>query len=158
MEKTMAYKEPVKPFRTTTARVIWLTQPYYSIRRRAFADSWFSSVKSAVELLKKGLYSIMLVKTAHKQFPRHLLGQCTFERGLWVAYTAKINDHKVQACQFRDLEFKDFFSACSSSIAGKPRKTKQHGLVPCPHVPEEYLKYSASFDEQNHYHIGTVGL
>ena len=77
----MAHKEHVRPFRATTATVICLTQPCHSTRRRVIADSWFGSVKSAVELLKNGLYSIMLVKTAHKQFPRCLLGQSTLERG-----------------------------------------------------------------------------
>ena len=91
----VAHMEHVKPFGATTATVIRITQPYHSIRRRVIADSWFGSVKSAVELLKKGLYSIMLVKTAHKQFPRCLLGQSTLERGQWVVYTARVNDHKI---------------------------------------------------------------
>ena len=53
---------------------------------------------------------------------------------------------------------KDFVSTCSSLIAGKPRKTKHHGLVPQPHVAEEYFKYSASIDVHNHYHTQSVGL
>ena len=153
----MAHKEHVKPFRATTATVIHLTQPYHNTRRRVIADSWFSSMKSAVELLKNGLYSVMLVKTAHNQFTRCLLGQSTLGRGKWVAYTATVNGHKVQACWFRDLELKDFVSTCSSSIAGKPNKTKHHGLVPHPPVAEEYLKYSASTDVHNH-RTGSVGL
>ena len=51
-----------------------------------------------------------------------------------------------------------FVSTCSSSIAGKPRKTKHNGLVPCPCVAEEYLKYSASIDVHNHYCTECVGL
>ena len=76
----MAYKEHRKPFGATTVTVIWLTQPHHSTRRRVIADSWFGSVKKAMELLKNGLFSIMLVKTAHKQFPRHLLGQSTLKK------------------------------------------------------------------------------
>ena len=56
------------------------------------------------------------------------------------------------------LKIKRLFSTCRSPIAGKPRKIKQHGLVPCLHVVEEYFKYSASIDEHNHHHIGSVGL
>ena len=52
---------------------------------------------------------------------------------------------------------KDFLSTCSSSIAGKSRKTKHHGLVP-QHVAEEYFKYSASIDVHNHYRTQSVGL
>ena len=39
------------------------------------ADSWFGSVKSAVQLMDHRAYSIMVVKTAaHKLYPRHPLG------------------------------------------------------------------------------------
>ena len=69
-----------------------------------------------------------------------------------------MNDHKVQACRFRDLELKDFTSTCSSSIAGKPKKTKHNGLVPCPRVAEEYLKYSASIDVHNYNCTESAGL
>ena len=48
---------------------ICLTGPYHGSYRRVVADSWFGSVKSAVELRKCGLFSIMLVKVAHKNFP-----------------------------------------------------------------------------------------
>ena len=61
----MAHKEHVKSFRATTETVIHLIQPYHSNKRRVIADSWFSSVKSAVEPLTNDLYSIMLLKTAH---------------------------------------------------------------------------------------------
>ena len=87
-----------------------------------------------------------------------MLGQRILERGQWVTYTATVNDRKVQACQFRDLKLKDFVSTCSSLIAGKPRKTKHHGLVSHPHVAEEYLKYSTSIDVHNHYCTGSVDL
>ena len=154
----MAHKEHVKPFGVTTATMIRLAQPYHSTGRRVIADSWFGSVKSAVELLKNGLYTIMLVKTAHEQFPGRLLGQSTLEEGQGVAYTATVNDHKVQVWQFRELKLKDFISTCCFSIVGKPRKTKHHGLVPRPGVAEEYLNYSASIDVRNHYRTGSVDL
>ena len=77
----MAHMEHVKPFGATTATVTQITQPHHRTRRRVIADSWFGSVRSTVELLKKGLYSIMLVKIAHKQFPSCLLGQRNLERG-----------------------------------------------------------------------------
>ena len=138
--------------------MIQLTQTHHSTGRRVIADSWFGLVKSAVELLKMDLYSIILVKTAHKQFPRHLLGQRTIERRKWVAYNATVNDHKVQACRVRDLKLKDFFSSCRSSIVWKPRKTKYHGLVPLPRAAEEYVKYFASTDVHNYFHRGIIGL
>lgn len=53
-------------------------------------------MKRVVGLLNKGLYSIMLVKTKHKNFPRGLLGQNTLKRGQWVAYTATVDDNKTK--------------------------------------------------------------
>ena len=154
----MVAKDYVKPFGANTITTLQLTQPYHGIGKRDIADSWFDSVKSAVELLKRGLCSIMLVKTAHKQFPRQLLGENNFERGGWVAYTATIDEVKVQACRFRDLKVKDFVSTCSTAIPGNPSKTKHNGFVSCPKVAEDYLKNSASTDAHNHYRTGSCGL
>ena len=56
------------------------------------ADSWFGSVKSAVELQKRGLFSIMLVKTAHKNFPQTLLGEACLQRGEWQSCTTEMTD------------------------------------------------------------------
>ena len=64
----MSTKEFVKPFGATTATTIRLTQ-LYSSGCRVIADSRFGSIKCASELMKHGLYCIMLVKTAHKDFP-----------------------------------------------------------------------------------------
>ena len=100
----------------------------------------------------------MLVKTVHKQFPRQLLGENHLERGDWVAYTATIDEVKVQACCFRDLKVKDFVSICSTAIPGNPHKTKHNGFVSRPKVAEDYLKNSASIDVHNHYRTGSCGL
>ena len=100
-----------------TATVIWLTKPYYNTRRRVIADSWFSSVKSAVELLKRGLHGIMLGKTAHNQFSKHLFGQ-------------SIDDHKVQACQFRDLKLKDYSLLADLQLLGNPERPSNMGWFP----------------------------
>ena len=104
---------------------------------RVIADSWFGWVKSAAELLKRGLYSIMVVKTVHKQFPRQLLEESTLERGDWVVYTATIDEVKVQACCFRALKVKGLVSTCSTAIPGNPHKTKHNGFVSCPKVAED---------------------
>ena len=154
----MAAKDYVMPFGAITATTLRLTQPYHGTGKRVIADSWSGSVKSAVELSKRGLYSIMLVKTAHKQFPRQLLGEKNLERGDWVAYTATVDEVKVQACRFRDLKVKDFVSTCSTAIPGNPRKTNHNGFVSRPKVAEDYLKNSASIDVHNHYRTGSCGL
>ena len=65
----MPGKDHVCEYGATTAMTLHLTEPYHGSGRCVIADSWFGSVKCASELLRRGLYSIMLVKTAHKYFP-----------------------------------------------------------------------------------------
>ena len=146
----MSQKEHVKSFGATTATTLRLTEPYHGTCKRIIGDSWFGSVKCATELLKRGLFSIMLMKTTHNDFPKDLLGESDLERGEWIACSTEINGAKLQACRFRDLKIKDFISTCSTSIPGQPRKTKHHGLLPCPQVAVEYLKNAASIDIHNH--------
>ena len=50
-------------------------QALEKFRKIMIADSWFGSVKSAVQLYEQnGLYSIMLMLTAHKSYPSGQLG------------------------------------------------------------------------------------
>ena len=68
-KEPMSTKEFVKPFGATTATTIRLTQPYHGSGHRVIAGSWFGSAKCVGELMTHRLYCIMLVKTAHKDFP-----------------------------------------------------------------------------------------
>ena len=45
----------------------------HETQKTVVGDSWFGFVKTAIQLRKKGLDSILLVKTAHKLFPKELL-------------------------------------------------------------------------------------
>ena len=79
-------KEPMsakefKPFGAPKATNIRLNQPYHGSGHRVIADSWFGSAKCASQLTKHGLYCIMLVRTAHKNFPQQLLGAKEVEHG-----------------------------------------------------------------------------
>ena len=100
----------------------------------------------------------MLVKTAHRDFPRELLGQKDLERGEWTACTTEKNGIKLQACRFLDLRLEDFISTCSTYILGNPRVTKHHGLISRPKVAETYLKYATSIDIHNHTRSGSRAL
>ena len=85
----------------------------------------------------------MLVKTAHKDFPQQLLGVKKFECG-------ERDRVKLLSCHFRDIKIKDFISTSSTSIPGKPRLTKHHGLVNRPQVAEQYLQAAAAINIYNH--------
>ena len=116
----MKNKDHVQEYGATTATTIRLTQPYHGSGRRIVADSWFGSVKSAVELRKHVLFSIMLVKTAHKNFPQTLLGEACLQRGEWQSCTTEMIDvTNLQAVRFVDLETKDF-------INSNPRPPKEN--------------------------------
>ena len=95
------------------------------------------SVKSAVELRKRELFSVMLVKTAHKNFLQTLLAEASLQRGEWQSCTTKMIDGtNLQAVRFVDLQTKDFILTCSTAIPGLPRKTKHQGLVQHPQAAD----------------------
>lgn len=154
----MAAKEYADGLGATAATSVRLPEPYHGSGRIIIADSWFGSVKTVGELRNRGLYSIMIVKTAHKQYPRLLLPETALQRKEWEAYTATIDGVEYQACRFLDLKMKDSISTYSTAIPGRPRQTRHHGLVPRPQVAEQYLKNSASIDVHNHYRTGSCGF
>ena len=154
----MSGKDHVWEYGATTATTLRLTQPYHGSGRCIIADSWFGSIKSASELMRQGLYSIMLVKTAHRDFPHQLLGEEPLQRGEWKAYITNKVGVKLQACRFCDLKVKDFISTCSAVLPGLPRKTKHHGKVAQPKVAEKFLKFAAAVDIHNHYLNESGGL
>ena len=100
----------------------------------------------------------MLVKTAHKGYPRLMLRETPLERGVWTSAVAEIDGLKIMATRFLDLQEKMFISSCSTDLAGPPRKTKYHGLVTRPQVAYDYLSASASVDIHNHFRTGSNGL
>ena len=112
-----------------------------------------------MQLLKiNGLYANMLVKTAHKLYPKELLRETELERGEWVTALAEVDDIDLMATRFLDLQEKLIISSCSTDLPGQPRRTKHHGDVSRPQVAYEYLTSSASIDIHNHFRTGSLGL
>lgn len=158
-KEDMANKDYVSDFGATTACCLRITESYKGSGRIIIGDSWFGSVKSCVQLYNiNGLHSIMLVKTAHKKFPRFMLRDTTISRGEWVSATTEVDGVKLLAVRFVDLQEKMFISSTSTTLAGPPRKTKHHGDVARPQVAFEYLDSSASIDIHNHFRTGSRGL
>ena len=120
--------------------------------------SWFGSIKSAINLMKiNGLYSILLVKTAHKLYPRALLAERELARGEWASATATIEDVNLIATKCVDLQVKQFISTCSCTLSGQPYKTKHHVRdVSRPKDAEEFLMYCAGIDIHNHMRTGSL--
>ena len=107
--------------------------------------------------MKGGLDCIMLVKTVDKYFPQQLLGAKKSEFGEWVTYSTEKERVKLLAGCFRYLKIKDFISTCSTSIPGKLRSTKHHGLVNWFQVAERYLQ-GAAIVIHNHNQSGSAAL
>ena len=161
-KEDMALKEHVGKFGATCATTLRLTKSLHGSGRIVVADSWFGSVKTSMALRDEGLYAVMLVKTAHKRYPRTILAQHKLKMGEWVSYTAKLDGEKgeeeLMACSFQDLKLKHFISTCCTTLAGNPRKTKHHGDVQRPQVAEFYLAHAASIDVHNHVRTGSLGF
>ena len=152
----MREKDHVKQFGATCATTLRLTEPIQGTGRIVIADSWFGSVKAAIQLRNRGLFSTMVVKTAHKNFPVDLLNTHSLKRGEWIAYTAVIDGVKLMVTSFMDIKKKQFISTCSTAIPGKPRITR-HGEVSRPQVAEKYLSHAAAIDIHNHVRTGSLG-
>ena len=98
----MKYKRYVNEVGATTACCLRLTEPWKGTGRVVISDSWFGSVNSVIELMNRnGLYSILLVKTAHKNYPRRYLREVPVaERGQWASTTGTMKDVKMMAVLF----------------------------------------------------------
>ena len=115
-------------------------------------NPWFSSVKTCVKLNKiNGLYSNMLIKTTHKNYPRLMLREKELEWGQWTLALAEIDGLKIITTRFLDLLEKLFIFSCSTDLNGPPRQIKHHGQVPRRQVAFNYLSASASIDIHNHF-------
>ena len=74
---------------------LYLTEDLHGSGCIVVVDSWFGSVKSAIALLDNELYSVMLVKTAHKRCPREKLVERKLNMGKWESATATLDGQKL---------------------------------------------------------------
>ena len=109
----MQTKKGVKEYGATCATTLRLTEPWKGSGRIVIGDSWFSSVKTASKLFtENGLYSIMLVKTAHKLFPVSHLSQHDITCGELIAESGRVTSKESEepvlmlAVCFKDLQMK----------------------------------------------------
>ena len=159
-KEIMTNKPFVNEVGATTATCLRLTAPWKGSGRVVVGDSWFGSVNSVKELWNRnGLYSVMLVKTAHRNYPKLTLRENKLnQRGQWNSATGTMDGVEMLACLFKDLKEKQFISNCSTSLEGEPIVTKHHGEIARPQVAEVYLKMAAGIDIHNHVRTGSSGL
>lgn len=66
----MAKKEFNDVYPKSIALTLRMLKPFFSSGRVLIADSWFGSVACALALFKHGIFAVMNVKTAHKDYPK----------------------------------------------------------------------------------------
>ena len=64
----------------TSATTLRLTRPFWSRGAIIHGDSWFGSLKTASELLRRGTFAVMNVKTATRGYPKNRIKEQPLER------------------------------------------------------------------------------
>jgi hypothetical protein len=64
-KEVMANKEFVSEFKQSMATTLWLMKDRFGSGTICYYDSWFASVKTALALLKRGVYFCGPIKTCH---------------------------------------------------------------------------------------------
>ena len=159
---TMSQKEYHAELGATTACTLRLTKPYHTSGRVVYADSWFGSVKTCLELKKRGLHSTVVVKTAHKFYPKLLL-QDKGDLAVGEHHSMLLKDSELLAVQYRDKKEKQLLSSCSTTLPGEPRikiskRTKETTMIPRPRIFSEYCEAAGAIDIYNHFRTGSAGL
>lgn len=74
-------KQYVAEHKPTTACTLRLVKHYFDTGRIVIADALLGSVRTVLELLARGLYSIVCVKQGCAGYPRACLKEMLKERG-----------------------------------------------------------------------------
>lgn len=142
-----------------TATTLRLTETWHGSGRIVVGDSWFGSVKTAVELMNRGLFFMGMVKTAHRNYPlQESRQECPPNKGSFVSATAEINGVDLLALSWRDRKVHSFISTCSTTNPGNPCYKKRYDeygqqfkkSVERPKLVEEYFDGSPAIDIHNH--------
>ena len=102
--KKYVEKPNTKEMGATAAMELCLAVHYQGSGWIFRGDSGFGSVEKVKTLMLKGLYSIMLLKTAFKDFTSDLIEENELLHGQWTTCTIDNEGVKLQACQFCDLQ------------------------------------------------------
>ena len=132
------------------------------------ADSAFSSVTTAVECKKCGLFSTGVLKTASREFPKEYLNdQCRYrQRGDHICLTTSVDNCDLIALGWKDKTIKTFISTCSTTLQGQPHKKHRYTSdgtlvtteVQCPQLVSQYYSASSKIDVHNHMRQGLLNI
>jgi len=138
-------KEFVTALGVTTATTLRLTQPWWGTGRIFIGDSWFASVKTAMEMKKRGCDFVGQVKTAHSGFPVKLLHDSRGgAKGDLASAVCEKDGIKLLAINQNDHNQQQIIATCSTTLPGKPRNARFSQSMPqVPRCQAVALYYSA---------------
>ncbi|XP_050298561.1 piggyBac transposable element-derived protein 4-like [Anthonomus grandis grandis] len=127
-KEAMQKKEWQRELGAGTATTLRLTRPWHGSGRIVVGDSWFASVKTAIELNKRGLNFLGIVKTATRNYPiQDAKIRCPEEKDKSIAATCVIADPyiKLTCVAWRDKKVHTFRGSCSTTLPGEPARKKR---------------------------------
>ena len=119
-------KKYVAEYGAQAALTLRMLEPFKGTQRVLIGDSWFGSVKASILLLSVGMYSVLIVKTGHKLFPKNRLlsmleGQ---EPGTHVALSTKL---RLDDTEESERVMFAVVQKCPGKMNAKQRKTCKWG-------------------------------
>jgi Transposase IS4 len=145
--------------------MIQLTQPWESTGWLIFADSYFASVKAAIELKRRGFRFIGVIKTATRHFPKALLENKELSgrrRDQYGVHAKDVHGNpELMAYVWVDKDRRYFLSSCSSMADGTPIKRERwrqttrdrstrpvlvHITIPQPQATQIYYEVCGKID------------
>ena len=158
-KEAMAAKQWHAEQGATTSTTLRLTKPWHGSGRIVTGDSWFASVKTAVQLRKHGLYFLGPVKTAHRKYPIEALKtRCPAERGGHVTATSTDDKVDLLAVGWRDRSVHIFVGTCGTTIPGQAARKRRidddghvfYKTVKRSKLVEKYRNGAPALDIHNH--------
>lgn len=99
-----AKQEFYQEFGHTTATTLRMNKAWAGSKRVVYGDSWFAGIKTAVQMLERGLHFMGDVKTNTKGYPVEALEEATGEeRGVWAVFETTVTLSNGDAQAVRDL-------------------------------------------------------
>ena len=151
-----------------TAQTLRLSELWHGSQRIVVGDSAFSSVTTAIECQKKGLFYSGIVKTASKEFPKDYLSDVSRYpvKGEHVSLTTVVENCKLLAVGWKDKTVKTFISTCGTTLPGQPHQKYRYSHngdlivteINRPQLVSQYFGAASKIDVHNHFRQGLLNI
>ena len=143
-----------------TAQTLRLTEHWHDSERLVIGDSAFSSVTTAIECYKCGLFYTGVLKTTSREYPRDYLNDTSkyTSRGDHICLTSTTDGCSLIALGWKDKTVKTFVSTCGTTLPGKPHQKHRYshsGAIITTEVQRPQVPRSISVQQAKLTHIIT---